>query len=155
MDPDRVEERDLTRAEGLLEEEGAGVGEEGPDVGADCQRLRRPVEAGDGLGRYAEHVAGVLGVSEDAEGGLVDGDHAAEGLDEAAALDPEEVGGDLVFGEGVGGGGGGVEVGGVGVVEGLGGLPGLFEDGVEAGVFGVLGDGFADGVGWVCRSFYC
>lgn len=78
-------------------------------------------------------------------------------MDEAAALDLDEVGGDLVFGDGVVGGG---EAGGVGVVEGFAGLAGLFEDGVEAGVFGVLGDGFADGVGWVgccccCCALYC
>lgn len=96
MDPNGIQERDLTRHEGAFEEDRAGGGEEGADVGPHGENLG-PLEAGDGLGREAEHFPRVLAVADDGEGGLVDGDHASERLDVAAALDPGEVGRDLLL----------------------------------------------------------
>ena len=92
MNPDRVHEANFARGEGLFEENGAGVSEEGSDIGSEREGgVVLVVERRDGLWSNAEHVTGVVGVGKDAEGGLVDGDHGAEGLDEAAALNFEKV----------------------------------------------------------------
>lgn len=107
MDPDRVHEANFTSSESLLEEKCTGVSEKGSNIGADSEGVSAGgfvvviVERGNRLGRNAEHVAGVFGVSEDAEGGFVDGDHGAEGLDEAAALDFEKVSGYLLLRNGL------------------------------------------------------
>lgn len=86
-----------------------------------------------GSEREAEEVDAVVAEAEDSEARLLDGDEAAEGLDEAASLDGGEVGGDVLVGDVVGRGDHGL-----GVVEGLAGVDRVVEVGEEAGVDGVL-----------------
>ncbi|ONK59850.1 uncharacterized protein A4U43_C08F11600 [Asparagus officinalis] len=71
-----------------LEEGGGGWGEEGADVGAEGERVGSlvVVEDEDGLGDEVEEVGGVLREGEEEEGGSVDGEGAAEGLDVTNAL---------------------------------------------------------------------
>lgn len=140
VDPERVEQRDLARGEGALEEDGGRGGEKEARVCAerDGGRHRGGVERGDGVvGRQVEQVGGVLGVGEEAEGGVVgDGERAAEGLYVPAALDAGEVGGDLLLG-----GRGGRRTQRLRVVEAAARRARLLEHGVEARVQGVLRHG--------------
>jgi len=141
MDPDRVHEANFARGEGLFEEESAGLSEERTDVGAERKGVELVVDRGDGLRSNAEHVARVLGVRQDAEGGLADGDHGAERLDEASALDFEEVRRYLLLRHRFRG-----EANRLGVVEGPPRLARLLEHRVQTRVLRVLRDGFAHGV---------
>lgn len=104
MDPKGVEQGDLAGGGGALEEGGGGGGEEGTNIGAEGEgRGLGAAQRGHRLGREVEQVGGVLAVCDDAEGGLLHGHGAAEGLDVAAALDLGQVSGDLLLGDGAGG----------------------------------------------------
>ena len=115
------------------------MSEEGSNIGAESEGgVILVVERRHGLRSNVEHVAGVVGVTEDAEGGLVDGDHGAEGLDEAAELDFDKVSHYLLLRDRV--------------VEGPPELTGLLEDGVEPRVHRVLRDGLAPRLFVLCFS---
>lgn len=86
MDPERVEQGDFAGGEGLFEQAEAGVGEKGADVGAKGEKVGF-VESRYGLGGEVQQFGGVFAVSDDAEAGLLHGDHTAKGLDVPTTLD--------------------------------------------------------------------
>ena len=118
------------------------MSEEGSDIGAESEGgVVLVVERRDGLRSNAKHVAVIVGVTKDAEGGLVDGDHGAKGLDEAAALDFDKVSHYLLLGDRF-----------QCDAKGPPRLDRLLEDGMEPHILRVLHDGLAPGLFVLCFS---